>query len=154
LRVRSSYSAKKRVAKSPPAVFRKATDSPSEISFGLFRRALAAQSGLEIGHKQSGSDAFAGYIRCYQAEPAAAGIKKVVTVSTDRSSGMANAGRDQRSSQRLVLRKQTGLQLLGDGQVVCSLALRLQHSLKASSRRWRASRWPARSQQSREKYFF
>ena len=137
-------------------VFVKQPVHRAKKSFGLFPsgRGLAAQSGLEIGHKQSGSDAFAGYIRCYQAEPAAAGIKKVVTVSTDRSSGMANAGRDQRSSQRLVLRKQTGLQLLGDGQVVCSLALRLQHSLKASSRRWRASRWPARSQQSREKYFF
>ena len=78
---------------------------------GLFpsRRTLAAQSGLEIGHKQSGSDAFAGYFRYYQAKPAAAEIKKVVIVSTDRPSGMANAGIDQRSSQRLVLRKQAGM---------------------------------------------
>src|SRR6516225_884299 len=39
---------------------------------------------------------------------------------------MANAGIDQGSSQRLVLRKQAGLHLLGDSHVVRGLALCLQ----------------------------
>src|SRR5215470_6525065 len=43
----------------------------AQESFGLFpgRRALAAQSRLKICHEQSGSEAFAGYVRYYQAEP-------------------------------------------------------------------------------------
>src|SRR6516164_175127 len=97
-------------------------------SFGLFpsRRTLAAQSRLEIGHEQSGSDAFARYVRYYQTEPPAAEIKKIVIVSTDGPSGMANPRIDKGSNQRLALWKQTGLHLLGDCQVVRSLALRFQ----------------------------
>jgi hypothetical protein len=81
---------------------------------------------LEIGHEQSGSDAFARYIRYYQPQPAAAEIKKIVIVPTDCPSGMANASIGQRSSRRLVLRKQTGLHLLADGHFAGSLTLRLQ----------------------------
>jgi hypothetical protein len=69
---------------------------------------------LEIRHEQSGSDAFARYVRYYQAEPPAAEIKKVVIVSADGPSGMANPRIDKRSKQRLALREQTGLHLLGD----------------------------------------
>src|SRR5262249_50395211 len=97
-------------------------------SFRLFpgRRALAAQSRLEIGHEQSGSDTFARYVRYYQAEPPAAQIKKIVIVSTDGPSGMANPRIDKGSNQRLALWKQTRLHLLGDCQVVCSLTLSFQ----------------------------
>src|SRR5260370_19149156 len=97
-------------------------------SFGLFpsRRALAAQSCLQIRHEQSGSDAFARDVRYYKAEPSAAEIKKVVIISTDGPSGMANPRIDKRSNRRLALWKQTGLYLLGDCQVVRSLAVRLQ----------------------------
>src|SRR5260370_39355847 len=97
-------------------------------SFGLFpsRRALAAQSCLQIRHEQSGSDAFARDVRYYQAEPSAAEIKKVVIVSTDGPSGMANPCISKRSNQRLGLRKQTGLHLFGDCQVVRCLALPFQ----------------------------
>src|SRR5215469_3699049 len=109
-------------------VFVKQLIHRAKKSLGLFpsRRALAAQSGLEIGHEQSGSNAFAGYIGYYQPQPAAAEIKKIVIVPTDCPSGMANASVSQRSSRRLVLRKQTGLHLLGDGHFAGSLTLRLQ----------------------------
>src|SRR6476646_3517850 len=68
-------------------------------SFGLIPSggALAAQSRLEIGHEQSGSDAFASDGRYYQAEPAGAEIKKVVIVSPDGPSGMANPRIEKRS---------------------------------------------------------
>src|SRR6516162_70637 len=109
-------------------VFVKQTIHRLQKSFGLFPSgcALAAQSCLEIGHEQSGSDPLAGYVRYHEAEPSAAEIEKVVIVSTDRPGGMANSRIDKRSSPRLVLRKQTGLHLLGDGQVVSRLALRFQ----------------------------
>src|SRR6516162_1906487 len=50
-------------------VFVKQLIHRAKKSFGLFPsgRGLAAQSGLEIGHEQSGSDAFASYVRYYQA---------------------------------------------------------------------------------------
>src|SRR6266566_2255916 len=97
-------------------------------SFGLFPscRVLAAQSCLEIRHEQSGSDALARYVGNYEPEPSAAKIKKVIIVSTDSPSGMANPRIDKRSNQRLPLRKQTGLHFLGDCQVVRGLALRFQ----------------------------
>src|SRR6266853_1563325 len=97
-------------------------------SFGLFpsRRALAAQSSLQIRHEQSGSDTFARYVGNYEPEPSAAEIKKVVIVTTNGPSGTTNPRIDKRSNQWLVLRKQTGLHLLGDCQLVRSLALRFQ----------------------------
>src|SRR6516164_5624056 len=100
-------------------VFVKQLVHRAKKSFGLFpsRRALAAQSRLEVGHEQSGPDTFARYVCYYQTEPPAAKIKKVVIVSTDGPSGMANPRIDKRSNQRLVLWKQTGLDLLGDGHV-------------------------------------
>src|SRR5215470_11516921 len=96
--------------------------------FGLFpsHRVLAAQSCLEIRHEQSCSDALARYVGDYEPEPSAAEIKKVVIVSTDGPSGMANPRIGKRLNQRLVLRKQTGLHLLGDCQVVGGLTLRFQ----------------------------
>src|SRR5215469_5353290 len=96
--------------------------------FRLFpgRRALAAQSCLEICHEQSSSDAFARYVGYYQPEPAASEIKKVIIVSPDGPSGMASPVINQGSNLRLALRKQTGLDLLGNRQVVRSLALCLQ----------------------------
>src|SRR5215469_1033304 len=66
-------------------------------------RALAAQRGLQIRHKQIGSDAFAGYVRRYQAEPSAAEIKKAVIVPTDGPSRMANPRVDKCSHLRLAL---------------------------------------------------
>ena len=47
------------------SVFVKQLIHRPQKSFGLFpsRRALAAQSCLEIRHEQSGSDAFARYVR-------------------------------------------------------------------------------------------
>src|SRR6516165_11464937 len=97
-------------------------------SFGVFpsRRALAAQSRLEIRHEQSGSDTLARYVGYYQPKPSAAEIKKVVIVSTDGPSGMANPRIGKSSNRWLALRKQTGLHLLGDCQVVRGLALRFQ----------------------------
>src|SRR5215469_13657627 len=96
--------------------------------FRLFpgRRALAAQSCLEICHEQSSSDAFARYVGYYQPEPAASEIKKIVIVSPDGPSGMASPVINKGSNLRLALRKQTGLHLLGNCQVVRSLALCLQ----------------------------
>src|SRR5215471_5634048 len=89
-------------------------------------RALAAQSCLEVRHEQSSSDALAHDICYYQAESSIAEIKKVVIVSTDAPRGMARPRIDKRSNRRLALGKQTGLDLLGNCQVVCSLPLRLQ----------------------------
>src|SRR5262249_9288447 len=90
------------------------------------RRALAAQSCLQIRHEQSRSDAFACYIRYYKPEPSVAEIEKVVIVPADGPSGTANPRIDKRLNQRLALRKQTALHLLGDGQFVRGLALRFQ----------------------------
>ena len=81
---------------------------------------------MQIRHEQSRPHTFARNVRYDKPEPSVAEIKKVVIVPADGPSGTANPRVDKRLNQRLALRKQTALHLLGDCQVVRGLALRLQ----------------------------
>src|SRR5215472_18632249 len=75
--------------------------------FGLLpsRRALAAQSCLQIRHEQSRPHTFARNVRYDKPEPSLAEIKKVVIVPANGPGGTANPRVDKRLNQRLADRK-------------------------------------------------
>src|SRR5439155_12329162 len=66
--------------------------------------ALATQIGLQIGHQESGGDAFSGDIADDEAEAAAAKIEEVVVVTADFASLDAKARVLKRFERRLSLR--------------------------------------------------
>jgi len=76
--------------------------------------ALAAEIGLEIGHEESGGDAFAGDVADDEAEAVVTEAEEVVIVATDLAGLMANAGVVECSELGEILRKEAGLDLLGN----------------------------------------
>jgi len=88
----------------------------AEEALRLVKRdgALAAEIGLEIGHEESSSDAFAGNVGDDQAEAAGAEVKKVVIVATDDPCWKAVAEIVESVDRRANLRKKTALDFVGD----------------------------------------
>src|SRR5262249_36603167 len=89
-------------------------------------RTLAAQIRLKICHQESSRNALARDIANHQAEPPLAKVQKIVIISADGPSRVAKATIGEGLKRRMPLREEARLYLLGDCQVVSSLALGLQ----------------------------
>lgn len=85
--------------------------------------ALAAEVGLEIGHEESGGDAFAGYIGDDEAEALAAEIEEIVVVAADMAGRETETGKFESFERRQSLGEEAGLHLLGDFEFLSSAAL-------------------------------
>ena len=76
--------------------------------------ALAAEIGLQIGHEESGGDAFAGNVTDDQAEAVGAEVEKVVIVAADGACGKAAAAIVEGVDGRTELGEKAALDFIGD----------------------------------------
>ena len=88
----------------------------AQEALGLVERdgALAAEIGLQIGHEQSGGDAFAGNVADDEAEAIGAEVEEIVIVAADGARGKAVAGIVERADGRTELREEAALDFVGD----------------------------------------
>jgi len=84
---------------------------------------LAAKIGLQVGHQQSGGDAFAGDVADDQAKPVLAEIEEVEIISSNFAGGMAQAGVFEGFGLGMDLWEQARLHLLGDFHFLGSAAI-------------------------------
>jgi hypothetical protein len=96
-----------------------------EEELGLVAREgeLAAEVGLEIGHEKCGSDAFAGDVADDEAEPLAAEGEEVVVVAADVAGLEADTSVVEGFERWESLRKEAGLDLAGDLELLCGTAI-------------------------------
>src|SRR5271168_616661 len=85
--------------------------------------ALAAEVSLEIGHEESGGDAFSGDVADDEAEAAAAEIEEVVVVTADLAGLNAKTGVFEGIERGLGLGEEACLNFLGDGHFLCGAAI-------------------------------
>ena len=85
-----------------------------ELWFVASEGELAAEVGLEVGHEQSGGDAFAGDVADDEAEPLVAEGEEVVVVAADVAGLNADASVVEGLQRRESLREEAGLDLAGD----------------------------------------
>jgi len=85
--------------------------------------ALAAEIGLEIGHQESGGDAFSGDVADDKTEAAAAEIEEVIVIAADLACLNAETGVFEGFERGLRLGEEAGLDFFGDGDFLCGAAI-------------------------------
>ncbi len=88
--------------------------------------ALAAEIGLQIGHEESGGDAFAGDVADDQAETIGAEIEEVVIVAADGARGVAAAAIVEGRDRRTELGEKAALHFAGDFEFLSSTAFEFE----------------------------
>src|SRR5271170_3626551 len=96
-----------------------------ELWFVASEGELAAEVGLEVGHEQSGGDAFAGYVADDETKPLVAEGEEVVVVAADVACLDAGACVVEGLEWRESLREEAGLHLAGDLQLLKCAAIGL-----------------------------
>jgi hypothetical protein len=88
--------------------------------------ALAAEIGLQIGHEESGGDAFAGDVADDEAEAAWAEIEKVVIVAAHSARWIAVAAIVERGDRGANLGEKAALDFAGDFEFLSSAAFEFE----------------------------
>ena len=99
----------------------------AEEALGLVRDgALAAEIGLQIGHKESGGDAFAGDVADDEAEAVRAEVEKIVIIAAYSAGGKAAAAIVEGVDRWTRLRKEAALDFVGDFQFLGGAAFEIE----------------------------
>jgi len=88
--------------------------------------ALAAEIGLQIGHEESGGDAFAGNVADNQTEAIGAEVEKVVIVAADGACGKAATAIVERVDGRTELGEKAALDFVGNFEFLNGAAFDLE----------------------------
>ena len=96
--------------------------------------ALAAQIRLQIGHQESGRDAFTRDVADHQPEAVLAQAEKIVVIAAYLAGLDAGAGVLQSLEPRQFLREKPGLHLLGDFEFLGGAAFGFLFSRRAARR--------------------